>query len=126
MVEPLSVALAGIDRSGLRLADPLVICGAGPIGLTTLLAANAAGAEPIVITDIDQTRLTKAKELVPRARPVLVEKGVDEQGVAAKIVQALGQQAKLVIECTGVESSIHAGIYVSAGLTLYNVKSRGS
>lgn len=113
LVEPLSVALAGIDRSGLRLADPLVICGAGPIGLTSLLAASAAGAEPIVITDLDEGRLAKAKELVPRVRTVLVERGHDAQSIAHKVVEQLGQEAKVVLECTGVESSVHAGIYVS-------------
>ncbi|CAI6094216.1 hypothetical protein V2G26_004669 [Clonostachys chloroleuca] len=113
LVEPLSVALAGIDRSGLRLADPLVICGAGPIGLTSLLAANAAGAEPIVITDLDEGRLAKAKELIPRVRTVLVEKGQDSKAIAARIVEQLGQEAKLVLECTGVESSIHSGIYAT-------------
>lgn len=118
LVEPLSVALAGIDRSGLRLADPLVICGAGPIGLTSLLAANAAGAEPIVITDLDEGRLSKAKDLVPRVRTVLVEKGQDAKAVSDKIVRGLGQLAKLVLECTGVESSIHSAIYVSEKLLL--------
>lgn len=113
LLEPLTVALAGIDRSGLRLADPLVICGAGPIGLVTLLAANAAGAEPIVITDIDENRLKKAKEIVPRVRPVKVEKTHSAQDVGANIVKELGQEAKLVMECTGVESSVHSGIYVS-------------
>lgn len=29
LLEPLSVALAGIERSGLKLGDPLLICGAG-------------------------------------------------------------------------------------------------
>ena len=115
LLEPLTVALAGIDRSGLRLADPVVICGAGPIGLVTLLAANAAGAEPIVITDIDQYRLAKAKELVPRVRPVAVPKGESSQELGQRIVQELGQEAKLVLECTGVESSVHAGIYVRLG-----------
>lgn len=112
LLEPLTVALAGIDRSGLRLADPLVICGAGPIGLVTLLAANAAGAEPIVITDLDENRLAKAKELVPRVRPVKVEKGESSADLGQRIISELGQEAKLVMECTGVESSVHAGIYV--------------
>lgn len=112
LLEPLTVALAGIDRSGLRLADPLVICGAGPIGLVTLLAANAAGAEPIVITDLDEGRLAKAKEIVPRVRPVKVTREDTPKALAGRIVETLGQEAKLVIECTGVESSIHAGIYV--------------
>lgn len=113
LLEPLTVALAGIDRSGLRLADPVVICGAGPIGLVTLLAANAAGAAPIVITDIDQNRLAKAKELVPRVQPVAVGKGESSQELGQRIIKELGQEAKLVLECTGVESSVHAGIYVS-------------
>lgn len=114
LLEPLSVALAGIDRSNLRLGDPLVICGAGPIGLVSLLAAHAAGAAPIVITDMDANRLAKAKELVPRVRTVRVERGDDPKSVGKKMVDALGSEARLVLECTGVESSIHAGIYVSA------------
>jgi L-iditol 2-dehydrogenase len=113
LLEPLSVALAGIDRSGLRLGDPLVICGAGPIGLVSLLAAHASGAAPIVITDLDETRLAVAKKLVPRVRTVLVDRGLDAKSLGAKIVARLGTQSKLVIECTGVEISIHAGIYVS-------------
>ena len=112
LLEPLSVALAGIERSGLRMGDALVICGAGPIGMVTLLAANAAGAAPIAITDMDENRLNMAKSLVPRVRPVQVQKGQESKEVAASIKQALGQEAKLVLECTGMESSINAGIYV--------------
>ena len=113
LLEPLSVALAGIDRSGLRMGDSLVICGAGPIGIVTLLAANAAGAAPIVITDLDENRLKVAKSLIPRVRTVQVRRDQDAHAVATSIKEALGQEAKLVIECTGIESSIHAGIYVS-------------
>lgn len=114
LLEPLSVALAGIDRSGLRLGDPLVICGAGPIGLVSLLAAHAAGAAPIVITDLDENRLARAKELILRVRTVLVGRGDDAKALGKKIVDTLGEEAKLVLECTGVEGSIHAGIYVSS------------
>lgn len=95
------MALAGIDRSNLRLGEPLIICGAGPIGLVTLLAAHAAGAAPIVITDLDENRLLKAKELVPRVRTVRVERGDDAEGLAKKMVDALGAEARLVLECTG-------------------------
>lgn len=113
LLEPLSVALAGIDRSGLRIGDKLAICGAGPIGLIALLSAHAAGAAPIVITDIDESRLAFARSLVPRVRTVHVQKGEDPKTVGDNIKKALGQEAKLVIECTGVESSIHSGIYVN-------------
>ncbi|PVH68645.1 L-arabinitol 4-dehydrogenase [Cadophora sp. DSE1049] len=111
LVEPLSVALAGIDRSGVRLGDAVVICGAGPIGLVTLLAANAAGANPIVITDLDESRLQFAKKLIPRARTLIVKPGLEATEVAARMKKELGREANLVLECTGVESSVQAGIY---------------
>lgn len=116
LLEPLSVALAGIDRSGIRLADPLVICGAGPIGLVTLLAANAAGANPITIVDLDANRLQVAKKLVPRVQTVQVSIGESSEQAAQRIIQALGCEAKLVFECTGVESSVQTAIYVSISL----------
>ncbi|KXT13732.1 hypothetical protein AC579_10069 [Pseudocercospora musae] len=113
LLEPLSVALAGIDRSGLRMGDPLVICGAGPIGMVSLLSAHAAGAAPIVITDLDESRLKMAKELVPRVRTVLVQREESPVEIAGNVKAALGQEAKLVIECTGVQSSIWSGIYAA-------------
>lgn len=112
LLEPLSVALAGIDRSNLRLGTSLVICGAGPIGLVTLLAAHAAGAAPIVVTDLDENRLEMAKKLVPRIRTVKVNREDDAKGLGKRIVDVLGTETELVLECTGVESSIQAGIYV--------------
>jgi len=120
ILEPLSVALAGIERAGLRLGDPLVICGAGPIGLASLLAAHAAGAAPIVITDLDESRLEMAKRLVPRVRTVKGESGVQPEEMAERIKGALGREAGLVLECTGVESSIHSAIYVSVKKTREN------
>jgi L-iditol 2-dehydrogenase len=105
--------LAGIERSGLQLGDPTVICGAGPIGLITLISARAAGAEPIVITDLFESRLEFAKKLVPGVRTVVVKRNATAQETAADINAALGMKAKVALECTGVESSVHAAIYVS-------------
>jgi L-iditol 2-dehydrogenase len=114
LLEPLSVALAGIERSGLRLGEPIAICGAGPIGLVTLLAANAAGANPIVITDLDQSRLATAKQFVPRVKTLAVDISEKPATVGARIIQELGGvSARLVFECTGIESSLQAAIYVS-------------
>lgn len=114
LLEPLSVALAGIDRSEVRLGDPIVICGAGPIGLVTLLAAHAAGANPIAMTDLDNNRLEMAKKLIPRVRTVHVDLKTAPKDVAARVHEALGQEAKLAFECTGAESSVQSAIYVSA------------
>ena len=112
LLEPLSVALAGMERSGVRLGDPVLICGAGPIGLITLLCCAAAGAEPIVITDIDEGRLQFAKELSPRARTYKVERGVTPEEAAEDIVRLGGdKQPSVALECTGVESSVASAIW---------------
>jgi len=111
MLEPLSVALAGMDRANVRLGDPVVICGAGPIGLVTLLCARAAGAAPIVITDIDEGRLKFAKDLVPNVATHKVEfsHSVDDFRNAV-IAQMQGVEPAIAMECTGVESSINGAI----------------
>lgn len=86
--------------------------GAGPIGLVALLSARAAGAEPIVITDLFQSRLDYAKRLVPGVRTVLIERGQSPKEAAKNIKEAAGGELTLALECTGVESSIHSAIYV--------------
>jgi hypothetical protein len=140
LCEPLAVALAGIERSGLRLGDPLVIwfvcsghvsseqssvnqiySGAGPIGLVTLLSARAAGAEPIVITDLFQSRLDFAKKMVPGVRTVLIKPNTTSQEQAEQIKEAAGMPLTVALECTGVQSSIHTAIYVRCFSLLQNL-----
>ena len=112
LLEPLSVALAGMERAGVHLGDPVLICGAGPIGLVTTLCCAAAGAEPIIVTDIDASRLKFAQELVPRARTYQVERGVSPEQAAADIVKlGDGNQPTVALECTGVETSIASAIW---------------
>ncbi|TIA87878.1 hypothetical protein E3P99_02924 [Wallemia hederae] len=113
LCEPLTVSMAAVARSGLRLGDVCLVAGAGPIGLVTLLSVRAAGGIPI-ITDLSQGRLDFAKKLVPNARTVLIEKGVSQQDVAQKIKAAAGNPITVAIECTGVESSIGSTIYSMA------------
>jgi len=78
----------------------------------SLLSARAAGAEPIVITDLFQSRLDFAKKLVPGVRTVLIERGSTPKESAVKIKAAAEGAVKVAIECTGVESSIHTAIHV--------------
>ncbi|KAH8433561.1 NAD(P)-dependent alcohol dehydrogenase [Aspergillus melleus] len=120
LLEPLSVSLAAIERSGLRLGDPCLVTGAGPIGLITLLSARAAGASPIVITDIDEGRLAFAKSLVPDVLTYKVQIGLSAEENAEGIVKAFnnGQSSgpdilrpRLALECTGVESSVASAIW---------------
>ncbi|KAJ9252940.1 hypothetical protein DTO207G8_4460 [Paecilomyces variotii] len=120
LLEPLSVSLAAMERSGIRLGDSVLIAGAGPIGLITLLSASAAGATPIVITDIDEGRLKFAKSLVPGVRTYQVKTGVSDEENAQGIIDALNDghgsepdaiRPRLALECTGVQSSVCSAIW---------------
>ncbi|CAF3515969.1 unnamed protein product [Fusarium graminearum] len=111
LLEPLSVALAGMQRAEVRLGDPVLICGAGPIGLITLQCCAAAGASPIVITDISESRLAFAKELCPRVITHKVERLSAEDSAKAIVKSFGGVEPTVAMECTGVESSIAAAVW---------------
>lgn len=80
--------------------------------MVTLLSARAAGAEPIVITDLFQSRLDFAKQLVPGVRTVLIQKGATPKEQAEEIKKAAGCELKVGLECTGVEGSIQTAAHV--------------
>lgn len=63
LVEPLSVGLHATGQGGVKLGDTVVIFGTGCIGLSTLLASKARGASTIIVVDMMENRLEKAKEL---------------------------------------------------------------
>jgi len=111
LLEPLSVSLACMQRSGVALGDPVLICGAGPIGLITLLCCKAAGACPIVITDIDEGRLAFAKKIAPEVITYKVGRMSAEDGGKAIIEAFGGIEPSVALECTGVESSVSAAIW---------------
>jgi L-iditol 2-dehydrogenase len=104
------VVLHGIRRAGLTLGRGAVICGAGPIGLIALLAARASGAFPLVITDLEPSRLTFAKKLVPECQTYQVQRNSSAETQAEDIRSLYGDSEyecpETVLECTGAESSI--------------------
>lgn len=65
MVEPLSVGVYACTKAELRPGQRVLVTGAGPIGLVTLLAARAFGASEIAITDLDEGRLALAAAVAP-------------------------------------------------------------
>ncbi|MCK1976097.1 2,3-butanediol dehydrogenase [Jeotgalicoccus huakuii] len=63
LVEPTAVALQAIRESEMNFSDSVAVFGAGPIGLLTVIAARAAGAKDIIVFDLSDNRLEKAKEV---------------------------------------------------------------
>lgn len=120
LLEPLSVVMHGINSAGLSLGRGAVVCGAGPIGLIALAAARASGAHPIVVTDLEPKRLAFAKKFVPSALTYQVDRNLDAEGNAKKIrglfnFEHVGEYGapEVVLECTGVESSVVTAAYTA-------------
>jgi L-iditol 2-dehydrogenase len=116
LLEPLSVVLHALERAPLRLGQSVLICGAGPIGLIMLAAAKASGAYPLVITDVDATRLAFAKQFVPECEtflmPMIGTPEVNAAEIVAVFINVLGSpQPSTVYECSGVHSSVHTAAY---------------
>ncbi|RYP66716.1 hypothetical protein DL771_007649 [Monosporascus sp. 5C6A] len=115
LLEPLSVILHGIAGANVELGRPVLICGAGPIGLVCLAAARASGAHPLVITDINADRLKFAKEFVPSCDTYQIKPKLDPQETAKETRKLYGEEEysmpASVIECTGVESSVCTACY---------------
>lgn len=112
LLEPISVGLSAITQSGLKIGDPTLVCGAGPIGIVSAILARAAGASPLIITDINQARLDVAAKLVPSIRTVNTNPSADPQQMAENIITAAGgKKVHVAIECTGFEQSIATAIY---------------
>lgn len=63
MVEPLSVGMHAVKRSGATLGNSVLIIGAGCIGLMAAMVCKAKGISNITIADLSEIRLAKAAEL---------------------------------------------------------------
>ena len=63
LIEPLSVGFYAAEQGDVHVGDTVVILGSGCIGLVTLLACKAHGAGTIIVADLMDVRLDKAKEL---------------------------------------------------------------
>ena len=118
LLEPLSVVLHALDGVSIKIGRGVAVCGAGPIGLIALAAARAQGAHPLVVTDVEPRRLAFAREFVPGCATYLVDRAKDAEGNARAIRELFGggddaSAPPVVLECTGVESSVCTACYVA-------------
>ncbi|XP_042868055.1 sorbitol dehydrogenase-like [Penaeus japonicus] len=112
LLEPLAVAVYSCRRAEVTVGTQVLILGAGPIGLVSLLAAKAMGASRVCITDINDNRLSFAKSL--GADETVNVSGTSPQEAANKVLGRSGFRPTAIIECSGAESSYQLGILASA------------
>jgi len=101
--EPLTIGIHACRRGDVKAGEYCLVLGAGPIGLAILEIAKLRGAR-VVITDINEERLTFARELGAETLKA------DNKLLPAVLDQTGNDGADVVIEATGnpkvVESTI--------------------
>jgi (R,R)-butanediol dehydrogenase / meso-butanediol dehydrogenase / diacetyl reductase len=96
-VEPSTVTLHAVRRSGLRQGQLVVVQGAGPIGLTTFQWAKALGAGHVVVIEPSPQRAELARSL---GADSVVAPGDEARALINELSAGLGG-ADLVYECVG-------------------------
>jgi len=109
LLEPLSVGVHACRRAGVTLGTVVLVCGAGPIGLVSLLVAKSMGASKIIVSDLVEGRLEVAKELGADYVLKVDTKATGEE-LAKQVEEKLGVQPDVTIECSEAESSIKLAI----------------
>ncbi|XP_034833443.1 sorbitol dehydrogenase-like [Maniola hyperantus] len=109
LLEPLSVGIHACRRGGVTAGDVVLVLGAGPIGLVTVLAAKAMGASKILITDILQARLDVAKEL-GADHTLLVTRDSPEAELVRKVHEILGGHPDISIDASGAQSTVRLSL----------------
>jgi L-iditol 2-dehydrogenase len=105
LLEPLSVAVHAVRRTGVSPDDTAVVVGTGMVGLLVVQALRAYGCERVIGVDIDPSRLALAEQF--GAETIC---GHAEAVAAAVFERTGGVGADLAIEVVGMSASIQTAI----------------
>jgi len=137
LVEPLHSAIGSVEVAGIKPGDSAVIYGAGKIGLGAMQCAKIAGAAPVIVIDVIDSRLDMAlrmgADVVINARKVnavsevvkLTEAGPDAILICTRAGKVLNEAIDMarrggVIVLVGFvpPTEINPGVFVWKTLTL--------
>jgi (R,R)-butanediol dehydrogenase/meso-butanediol dehydrogenase/diacetyl reductase len=100
IIEPLAVALHGVNLSGMTTGDRVLVLGAGPIGLAVAFWARRLGAARVAVQDVTPFQQDRARAM---GADHFVVDPADPVGSAER---ALGGKADVVFECVGLPGLI--------------------
>jgi len=106
MLEAVSVALHAVAVSDLKGGETTLVIGAGMIGLLILQAARAAGCSPVLVADVDASRLKLAEEA--GADATILASGADL--VREVLRRTNGRGVDLVLEAVGRDETVSAAV----------------
>jgi threonine dehydrogenase-like Zn-dependent dehydrogenase len=105
LVEPVSIAVRAVHRARVESGENVVVLGAGPIGQSLLIAAQDRGASVLLVDPLDG-RLETARALGAETVPWTTADAV----VSAAREWTNGEGPQVVIDATGVQAAVEAGI----------------
>jgi L-iditol 2-dehydrogenase len=105
--EPLGIAVHAMHLTKLRRGEAVAVIGGGPIGLSVVAMARAAGAKVVALSERREARRKAALEL-GAARVVDPESFVQETHHATN-----GLGATVVFECSGAPEAVDAAVAAS-------------
>lgn len=106
LVEPTAVAVYACDRGQVTAGQSVLITGAGPIGILTLLAAKAFGATRLFLSDLNDTRLELARKILPEV--ITLNPKRDDIGAAIRAQTEGGVGCDVALECVGNEKALQS------------------
>lgn len=115
MCEPLSVGVHACRRADVGPETGVLIMGAGPIGLVTLLAARAFGAPRVVIVDVDEHRLSVARSLGADAAVRVSARAEDVGEEVERIRAAMGGDIDVSLDCAGFSKTVATALEATRG-----------
>lgn len=115
MCEPLSVGLHACRRANVGPESNVLIIGAGPIGLVSMLAARAFGSPKIVLVDVDDRRLAVARELGADATVKVSINANDTADEIQQIKKAMcGAPIHVSFDCAGFNKTMSTALGATA------------
>lgn len=113
IVEPLAVAVHVCRLADVRVGHDVIVFGAGTVGLLCASVSKAMGARKIISVDVNAERLEFAQHFAASGTFQPPKKATSEE--VAKSIQemyGLDEGADTVLEATGAETCIEAGIHI--------------
>lgn len=112
LTEPLAIAIHAVTRAKLLSGQTVVVQGAGPIGLLTVLYCRVAGAGKIIVVDKGRKERLKIAKKFGADVTMDVEEipNIEDRFELVRKTSLSGYGADAVFECAGVPEVVPEGI----------------
>lgn len=105
MVEPLAVGLHAVDMAKMPRGATVLIIGAGPVGLATMLWAKFLGARHVIVSEKAEIRRQMAAKF---GATDAIDPG---EPLVAQVQKIAGKAPDVIFECVGVPGLINTAMF---------------